>query len=278
MVKISSCVTRTFLIVTTALCLSVILTGCSPVKRKDGPPNFYVDESKVKNAVPKPEPLAKYGNMTSYKVFGKRYYTLRSSKNYVQVGVASWYGTQFHTRNTSSGEPYDMLAMTAAHKSLPLPTYVEVTNLNNQRKVIVKVNDRGPFSSDRIIDLSYVAAKKLGMLGHGTAKVRIKAINPYTFGKEIAHNKPWSKSKNTHGNGPKPIFLQVGAFSHKVNATKMKSNLTQSLSLPVKVIRASTGARLYLVQVGPLKDLSSAEQITNRLKDLGISVNKIHGA
>jgi len=160
--------------------LMLLLTSCARMHRKDGPPNFYVDETKISNAVPKPEPLSKYGNMTSYRVFGKRYYTLRTSKNYCQTGVASWYGTQFHAQRTSSGERYNMLAMTAAHKTLPLPTYVEVTNLNNNRKVVVKVNDRGPFESNRIIDLSYVAAKKLGMLGHGTARVRVKAINLYS--------------------------------------------------------------------------------------------------
>lgn len=166
-----------FLIITFML----LLTSCSHV-RKDGPPNFYVDETKVPDAVPKVEPLSKNGNMRYYHVFGKRYYTMRNSKNYKAVGTASWYGTKFHSRHTSSGERYDMLAMTAAHKTLPLPTYVEVTNLRNHRKVIVKVNDRGPFESNRLIDLSYVAAKKLGMLGHGTTKVQIRAIDPKTWG------------------------------------------------------------------------------------------------
>ncbi len=157
----------------------LLLSSCSShLAKQDGPPNFYVDERRIPNAVPKVEPLAKRGNMTSYRVFGKRYYTLKSSRHYEAVGIASWYGTKFHAHSTSSGERYNMLAMTAAHKSLPLPTYVEVTNLKNQRKIIVKVNDRGPFEGNRLIDLSYVAAKKLGMLGHGTARVRIKAIDP----------------------------------------------------------------------------------------------------
>jgi len=162
---------------------SMVLSGCSTMKRHDGAPDYYVDETKIPNAVPKVEPLAKNGNMPSYVVFGKRYYTMKSSKNYEAVGTASWYGTLFHSRSTSSGEPYDMLGMTAAHKTLPLPTYVEVTNLSNHRTIIVKVNDRGPFESNRIIDLSYVAAKKLGMLPHGTASVKIKAIDPSTWGK-----------------------------------------------------------------------------------------------
>lgn len=162
--------------------ITMLLSSCSHVSRKDGPPNFYVDETKIPNATPKPEKLSKYGNKPTYRVFGKRYFVLRTNRNYEAVGIASWYGTLYHNRRTSSGERYNMLAMTAAHRSLPLPTYVEVTNLLNHRKVIVKVNDRGPFHSNRIIDLSYVAAKKLGMIGRGTTYVRVKAINPHRFG------------------------------------------------------------------------------------------------
>lgn len=164
-----------------AFVLMLSLSACSFMRHKDGPPDYYVDVSKIPNAVPKVEPRAKYGNLASYTVFGKRYYTLKSSHGYEAIGTASWYGTQFHRARTSSGERYNMLGMTAAHKTLPLPTYVEVTNLKNHRKVIVKVNDRGPFSSNRLIDLSYVAAKKLGMLGHGTATVEVKAIDPLTY-------------------------------------------------------------------------------------------------
>jgi rare lipoprotein A len=163
-------------------CVFILLSSCSHLSKQDGPPPFPVDVSRIHNAVPKSEPLAKHGNMRSYQVFGKRYYTLRSSKNYKAVGTASWYGRKFHRRHTSSGERYNMLAMTAAHKTLPLPTYVEVTNLRNHRKIIVKVNDRGPFHSNRLIDLSYVAARKLGMIGHGTTKVRIVAIDPHRYG------------------------------------------------------------------------------------------------
>lgn len=174
------------------LCLS--LTSCAFMRHKDGPPNYYVDVNKIPNATPKVEPLARYGNLPTYTVFGKRYHTLKSSSGYTAVGTASWYGTQFHALRTSSGERYNMLAMTAAHKTLPLPTYVEVTNLRNGRKVIVKVNDRGPFSSNRIIDLSYVAAKKLGMIGHGTAKVMVKAIDPRAY----QHNLLFAASRKTN--------------------------------------------------------------------------------
>lgn len=160
--------------------LILIITSCSS-QYKDGPPSFYVDVNRIPDAVPKPEPLAKFGNKPYYYVFGKRYHVLNSSQYYDAVGTASWYGTKFHSRLTSSGEPYNMLAMTAAHKTLPLPTYVEVTNLKNNRHVIVKVNDRGPFVGNRLIDLSYVAAKKLGMYGHGTTRVRVRALDPYVY-------------------------------------------------------------------------------------------------
>lgn len=257
------------------LCM-VLLSSCSTrVAKKDGPPNFYVDETRVPNAKPKPEPLAKYGNMRSYVVFGKRYYTMKSSNNYEAVGTASWYGTQFHTRNTSSGEPYNMLGMTAAHKTLPLPTYVEVTNLANHKTIIVKVNDRGPFESNRLIDLSYVAAKKLGMLGRGTTRVKIKAINPYTYGKmpffaENRHThpfKPFTFSTNKHTSS---FYLQVGAFRKKAHAEHLQKRLIALLATPVKVSKG----KLYKVKIGPINDMSLAKRISYRLKSLGLSSNK----
>lgn len=264
----------------TVLCM-ILLTSCSTrVAKKDGPPNFYVDETRVPNAVPKPEKLAKYGNMPSYRVFGKRYYTMRSSKHYDVVGTASWYGTQFHERNTSSGEPYDMLGMTAAHKTLPLPTYVEVTNLANQRKIIVKVNDRGPFASDRILDLSYVAAKKLGMLGHGTARVRVKAIDPYRYGQEFELAKNTRKSPRSMPSFAKTkpalssrfVYLQAGAFRNKVHAQKLKERLSTLISAPVRISRG----KFYRVEIGPFRDVASANKMTSKLLKWGIKSNKLH--
>ncbi|MBI5448173.1 MAG: septal ring lytic transglycosylase RlpA family protein [Gammaproteobacteria bacterium] len=156
------------------------LSGCAGMHRrsKDGPPPFPVDMSKVKECVPKVEPKSRCGNPSSYVVWGKRYYVMDSSEGYCERGIASWYGMAFHQRRTSSGERFDTTTMTAAHKTLPLPTYVEVTNLNNGRRVIVKVNDRGPFCDSRIIDLSYVAAVKLGVYPRGTARVQVRAIDP----------------------------------------------------------------------------------------------------
>jgi len=128
--------------------------------------------------LPQPETKSRYGNPETYVVFGERYHVLDTSDGYVERGIASWYGEPFHGRRTSSGETYDMYRLTAAHKSLPLPTYVQVTNLDNGLQIVVRVNDRGPFHEGRIIDLSYAAAKKIGMIGPGTARVEVRALDP----------------------------------------------------------------------------------------------------
>ena len=176
-------------IVLIAIVGMVMATGCSHRNTKaehssagqdyDGPGAPYKDQTAmaVPDAVPRAEPLSKYGNPESYTVYGKTYNVMPSSLGYREIGYASWYGRKFHGRRTSSGEIYDMYAMTAAHRTLPLPTYVRVRNLDNGREAIVRVNDRGPFHSDRIIDLSYAAATKLGLVEAGTAKVEVEAID-----------------------------------------------------------------------------------------------------
>ena len=169
-------------------CLS--LMACSFTSNQDGAPRANINVSKIPNAVPRAEPKSQTGNPASYRVFGKTYYVMDSAKGYVQRGIASWYGTKFHGRKTSSGEIYNMYKMTAAHTKLPLPTYVQVTNLKNGRKIIVKVNDRGPFHSNRIIDLSYVAAKKLGIIATGTGLVEVRSIDPKTWRKGSTRTKP----------------------------------------------------------------------------------------
>jgi rare lipoprotein A len=247
----------------------LLLNGCSHVHTKDGPPNYYVDETKIPNAVPKIERLSRIGNKPYYTVFGTRYYVMTSSLNYEEQGIASWYGTKFHTHHTSNGEKYDMLSMTAAHKTLPLPTYVLVTNLKNNKQVIVKVNDRGPFESNRLIDLSYVAAKKLGMLGHGTAYVDVKAIDPYTWNRPrpqhnhtvvvtrtvtrtTTHQQPKARYYTAVPDSLEPtLYLQVGLFRHKVNITQIQ--------------------RIYHVEIGPFKDVAAARRASRHLKTVGIN-------
>lgn len=158
---------------------ATLLAACSnPYTIKDSAPKKPTRVDRTEKVIPKVEPKSKYGNPKSYVVFGKRYYTLPSSKGYVEQGIASWYGTKFHGRRTSSGETYDMYAMTAAHKTLPLPTYARVTNKKNGRSIIVRINDRGPFHDNRIIDLSYAAATKLGIVTLGTGLVEVRAIDP----------------------------------------------------------------------------------------------------
>lgn len=249
------------------LILAALLSSCSTTSRKDGPPPFDVDESKIPNAVPCHENLSKSGNK-SYCVFGKRYHVLRTAKNYDEVGVASWYGSKFHSHYTSNGERYNMLAMTAAHKSLPLPTYVQVTNLKNGRQVIVKVNDRGPFEANRIIDLSYVAAKKLGMLGHGTAHVRVRTITPedLAYPVEFAANKPRGRE----------VYLQVGAFQSRNYAEKLKRKLSPIVTSPILITRLDHKSKtLYHVKIGPIRDVATADHINRKLQSVGVKSKEV---
>ena len=157
--------------------LCLVFAGCSqtPVRDARHPPRAMAG---TPDPIPRQEPRSRYGNPESYEVFGRTYFPLKSSEGFVERGVASWYGPGFHRKRTSSGEPYDMYEMSAAHRILPLPTYVEVTHLGSGRKAVVKVNDRGPFKDDRVLDLSYAAAYRLGIHGPGTAWVEVRALSP----------------------------------------------------------------------------------------------------
>lgn len=250
------------------LLLITQLNACSTLRSThDGAPSRNVDFNKIPNAVPKVEPLSKYGNPRSYVVRGKRIYVLHNTKHYNKVGFASWYGTKFHGKLTSTREPYDLYAMTAASRDLPIPCYVQVTNLTNGRTVIVRVNDRGPFVGSRIIDLSYVAAEKLGYANHGTALVRVTAIDPHL----------WAQRDNimptTVVNAPPSdnnYFLQVGAFAKLDNAELYKQRITALTSLPVSV---KTGYHhqtpIYRVQIGPVA-ASQSVQLQAKLENEGL--------
>ena len=176
-----------------ALSASLLLNACSTPIEKDGPPKGRIDVSQIHNPTPRQEPKSRYGNPSSYVIAGKRYYVLPTSDGYKKKGIASWYGTKFHGRLTSSREPYDMLAMTAASPELPIPCYAEVTNLENGERIIVRVNDRGPFAPNRIIDLSYAAATKLGFSQKGvlivneTERILLEDSRPGT-GRLLAEN------------------------------------------------------------------------------------------
>jgi len=238
--------------------LGLLLAGCAGDKHKgasrsDGPSSQKIKASDVKNAVPKDEPLARYGNRSPYTVLGKTYTVLPSSKGYHERGIASWYGSKFHGRRTSSGELYDMHIATAAHKSLPLPTYVEVKNLDNGRKMIVKVNDRGPFHKGRIIDLSYAAAIKLGVDKTGTAKVDVRAID--------VKSRKRSAVKVADG-----TFLQVGAFKKRKTAKKLAGEMTAAHLRPVSV-QKSRG--VYKVWIGPYASEAEIKASMRRVVELG---------
>ena len=264
---------------TTCLCaygipllLSLLLSACGSTPKsvsKDGvsrhlpPPT---DIASIPDPIPRSEPPSNYGNPDSYVVFGRRYHTLKDGRGYSERGIASWYGSKFHGRRTSSGEPYDMYAMSAAHKSLPLPCYARVTNLRNNRSVIVRINDRGPFHDNRLIDLSYTAAWKLGIVGEGTGLVEVTVIDPTTPAVEPEPVKP-----TTLAGGLPELFLQVGAFGNAGNADRLKQRIEEHLQVSV-LIEQSAGATspVYRVQVGPIASVELADHLTQRLDRLGI--------
>lgn len=253
----------------TSCLLIVLLTACggSPEKKdQDSAPRNPRDVSNVPDAVPRNEPHSRYGNPESYVALGKRYYVLDSSKGYVQRGEASWYGTKFHGKRTSSGEPYNMYAMSAAHKTLPLPSYVRVTRLDNRRSVIVRVNDRGPFANGRIIDLSYAAAIKLGMQKAGTARVEVRAIDPSDRSRDRA------LASNTSGK----LYMQVGAFSVKDNAEAMKKRLDKARIRDIKTKKVKVnGKTVYRVRVGPVKSTRQLTELDEKLARLGITERRL---
>ena len=196
-------------------------------KKHDGHPHpsHIPNLAKISEPKPKYEPKSRCGNPANYKVFNKTYRVLKSSDGYKERGYASWYGTKFHGYRTSNGDVYDMYSMTAAHKTLPLPTYAKITNLYNKKSIIVKINDRGPFHGDRIIDLSYVAASKLGIIGNGVGMVEIAAINP----KSKSNSNYKFKDQNYPVSSKSSSKLQFGTFTQKSNAKRLADKLEDAL-------------------------------------------------
>jgi len=260
-----------FLVVTCLLSAACATTGVD----RDSAPSRTVDVTSIPDAVPRDEPRSRYGNPASYEVFGQRYYVMESSKGYVERGIASWYGTKFHGKRTSSGESYDMYAMTAAHKTLPLPTYVEVTNLENRKTVVLRVNDRGPFHDNRIIDLSYTAATKLGIVAKGTGLVEVRAITSPGDYAGTRRTEPTLRTVST-GQPGLPFYIQVGAFSDLVNAEKLRARVSVVGDALVKINQAAVaGKTLYRVRIGPLASVENADHIVNQLVQIGIQDHHI---
>jgi rare lipoprotein A len=215
------------------------------------------------------------GNPPFYEVFGVRYNVLTSAANYSETGVASWYGKKFHGRPTSSGERYDMYQMTAAHKHLPLPTNARVTNLSNGKSVIVRINDRGPFVKNRLIDLSYAAAEQLDMIGDGTAMVRVEAIDTGYTGpiSTLTATPPQAGRAPTAATAPPAnrLFMQVGAFGEAANARNLAAQLTDSGIRDVSVAASAELPRIYRVRIGPVASVSEYDSIQAQVARLQIT-------
>jgi rare lipoprotein A len=241
-----------------ALALAATLLGAcgggSPERHDgpDGPPDKSISARDVEDAVPRYEPRSPYGNGPVYEVWGENYRVMDSAVGYRERGTASWYGAKFHGRNTSSGEPYDLYKATAAHRTLPLPTYAEVTNLDNGKKVTVKINDRGPFHSERIIDLSYAAALKIGIVDQGTGRVEVRAI---TFDGQDANARLADDT-----------YLQVGAFSEKDLARRVEDDLRDH---GVRDVDVNRSRGLYKVLIGPFDRAGDLARMADRVVELG---------
>ena len=260
------------------LLLAVLQAACStaPSNRggyyqDDGPHHRpFVDVSTIPDAVPRNEPRSASGNKP-YQVFNKMYYPLKQADAYRERGIASWYGKKFHGRKTSSGETYDMYAMTAAHKTLPLPSYVRVRNLNNGRAVIVRVNDRGPFLENRLIDLSYAAATRLGIVGDGTGIVEVASLAPITEPDSTTVASAEIPSTPAPGAATPRLYLQVGAFVSQDNAQQLRQRLERADFQQVQVLAAAHDhATLYRVRIGPLPDVDTSDDLVQRITGHGI--------
>lgn len=245
--------------------LAAWLSACSVPKKiepivMDGrPEDISMDVSAIPDAVPRYEPWSASVNPESYVVLGETYHVQPNNKGYRQQGIASWYGTKFHQKNTATGEVYDMWAMTAAHKTLPIPSYVQVTNLDNQRSVIVRLNDRGPFHAHRIIDLSFAAAVKLGLAQAGTGFVDVVAIQP-------GDNKVDIDAALT-----KKIYYQIGAFATRENAVFLQEKISAAALSKSRIVPSETlESKLFKVQIGPISSVTEADDINAKLKEIGI--------
>ncbi|MGR8947221.1 MAG: septal ring lytic transglycosylase RlpA family protein [Gammaproteobacteria bacterium] len=244
-----------------AVIMLLSIAACGGLDKRDGP-GYQQKAVRAQPIVPKKEPLSKYGNPESYVVFGKRYRTLKTAAGFKEKGIASWYGKKFHGRKTSSGEVYDMYKMTAAHKHLPLPTFVRVRNLENGKEITVRVNDRGPFHDNRIIDLSYAAASQLGIVNSGTGRVEIEAIDAGTtfYAQPTIPASNRSAREHVQSDEDKTTADQVEVFAEalfneetsieKLIGAEMAKSASQAIPDVV---------RYKYLQIGAFKDLGNAE-------------------
>ena len=222
-------------------------------QKYDGAPKEYVDTSHVRDAVPKePDVPLKF---TPYTLNGIRYEPIATASGYKEKGVASWYGTKFHGKRTANGEIYDMYQMTAAHKTLPLPSYVRVTNLDNGASVVLRVNDRGPFHGERLIDLSYVAAQKLGYADTGLANVQVEGIDPRAFSSSSSQDLNESR-----------VYLQLAALKNHDNAQLLRHSVFSKTEVRAEVVVGEEIEPLYRVRIGPVETPEHLTQLLDKLE------------
>ncbi len=255
------------------LTLALLLTaGCAGPRggyyEDDGPHKRPRDVSSTPDAVPRAEPRSAGGNKP-YVVLKKHYHPLASAAGYRERGVASWYGKKFHGKRTSNGEQYDMYAMSAAHKTLPLPSYARVRNLDNGKAVIVRVNDRGPFLHNRLIDLSYAAAARLGIVNTGTGLVEVEGIDPSTPETAVSERAPTGSATPT-------LYVQAGAFTNPDNAERLRERLVRARFNPVHIVRESrAGETWHRVRIGPLRTVEESDRIIAGVVRAGIADDAI---
>lgn len=240
----------------------------------DSAPASAIDVDKLIEPTPKYDPLARYGNKSPYTVLGKTYYVLDRSKDYEQRGIASWYGQKFNGRKTSSGEIYSICDFTAAHKTLPLPSYVRVTNSRNGKSVVVRVNDRGPFHEGRIIDLSYVAAIRIGLDKTGTAPVEVELLqsgenNASDDNSVVRREAFFSEISDSE------VSLQFGSFADKDNARRLQDKLKNANIENVELDKVEVqGQSIWRVQLRALKNEQLAA-IFEKIRQLGLAKPKV---
>lgn len=257
------------------LAAAVLVTGCASrggYYKDDGPPSRHpVDINSIPDAVPRAEPLSRTGN-APYVALGARYVPTAEADGYRERGTASWYGKKFHGNRTSSGEKYDMYKMTAAHRTLPLPSYARITNLESGQSVVVRVNDRGPFLRNRLIDLSYAAAYKLDIIGNGTGRVEVEVVSPAASGagavKTNAGRSTGAPVADLSRDDER-YYVQFGAFSQSANAESLIRKLQQN-GIGFAHVRHSDDG-YYRVRSGPFSSSSTAEHFLMRGADLGLS-------
>lgn len=233
---------------------------------QDRAPTRIVDLSIIPEVIPQPINRTMAGNRSPYTVLGKSYQVLPTEEGYNESGVASWYGEKFHGHKTSNGEVFDMYQVSAAHKSLPIPSFLRVTNLDNNRSIVVRVNDRGPFHGDRVIDLSYAAALKLGYADRGTARVQLESIvaNGAFRDRGVSATTSAAGNENLRVSSSSSKYLQVGAFSELSTAQEVSTKVEEITSLPVfiRTVNISKSRTLHRVRVGPISDSGQIQRVS----------------